>query len=56
MPTEQGPLTINDLLNKLKLLPLDWKIQVSNSDGDFYIENIETLDNCVVNLVLKRIP
>jgi len=53
MSTEQGPITINNLITKLKLLPGDWKIEVSNSDGQFYIEDIITTnDSCILSLTL----
>lgn len=53
--TQQDPLTINQLINDLKLLPGDWHIKVSNSDGDFYLSDLIIEDNCIVSLVLKPI-
>lgn len=52
--TEQGPLTVCDLITKLKLVPLEGYIEVTNSDGTFYISNLEVLDDCTVNLILIK--
>ena len=54
--TEQGPMTVNDLVNRLKLLPGDWKLEIHTDDGIRYIESLEISDNCEVELVLLPIP
>jgi hypothetical protein len=54
--TPQPPLTINQLINDLKLLPGDWHIKVSNSDGEFYLSDLIIEEDCIVSLVLKPIP
>ena len=54
--TEQGPMTVNDLVNRLKLLPGDWQLEIHTDDGIRYIESLEISDNCEVELVLLPIP
>ena len=54
--TEQGPMTVNDLINRLKLIPGDWKLEIHTDDGIRYIESLEISDNCEVELVLLPIP
>lgn len=58
MPTtQQAPITVNNLINKLKLLPGDWSIQITNALGDFYIADLTAVDaDCVVYLDLEEIP
>lgn len=57
MPTtEQGPMTVNDLINQLKLIPGDWRIQITDNTGDNYIVALEVLDNCNIQLVTTPIP
>jgi len=52
--TTHVPMTVNDLLNKLKLLPGEMKIQINNNTGEFYIEDVIIDDNC--NIFLQIIP
>lgn len=62
MPTTpQTPIKTNELINRLKLLPGDWMIKISNKEGDFYISDLvvdvyPNLSDCIVNLVLTKIP
>lgn len=50
------PMTVNDLINKLKLLPPEWRIEVENSDGKFYVKDLEITEDCEVGLILMDIP
>ena len=51
------PLKVNDLINKLKLLPGEWMVQLNiTAPGEYYISDLEILDNCNVNLVVYEIP
>lgn len=54
--TEQGPMTVNELINRLKLLPGHWRVEIHTSDGIRYIEAIEISSNCEVEIVLLPIP
>lgn len=54
--TTQGPMRVNTLINNLKLLPGCMRIQVSNTDGNFYISDFIIQENCTVELVLTPIP
>lgn len=54
--TPQGPINVNTLINDLKLLPPKMKIQITNSDGIFYISDLVILDECTVELILTTIP
>jgi hypothetical protein len=57
MPTtEQGPMTVNDLINQLKLIPGDWYIQINNSLGDNYVMGLEIIDDCNIELITTPIP
>ena len=50
------PMKVNDLINELKNVPLDDYIEVTNSDGSFYIQGINVLDECTIELVLIKKP
>ena len=52
------PMKVNDLLNRLKLLPGDMRIEINNPLGRFYLQDLEidALDNCISNLILIEIP
>ena len=54
--TQQGPMTVNDVINRLKLLPGEWRLEINTSDGVRYIESINVSDNCEVELVLLPLP
>ena len=54
--TQQGPMTVNDVINRLKLLPGEWRLEIHTSDGVRYIESINVSDNCEVELVLLPLP
>lgn len=54
--TEQGPMTVNELINRLKMLPGDWRIEINTSDGPSYIDALEISDNCEVAFIMKKIP
>lgn len=54
--TSHIPITVDNLINKLKLIPGDWKVQITNSDGVFYIDNIEQVDDCTVEIKLVQVP
>lgn len=51
-------MKVNDLLNILKLLPADMRIEITNELGRFYLQDVEVnaTDNCISNLVLVKIP
>lgn len=50
--TTDCPMTVNDLINKLKLLPGDWKVKVETSDGVMYIKDLEISEDCEVAFVM----
>lgn len=54
--TTQLPMTVENLIKKLKLLPMTMMIQVSNIQGTFYIMDLEVIDACNVNFVLAKLP
>lgn len=56
--TSFTPMKVNDLLNRLKLLPGDMRIEINNPLGRFYLQDLEidALDNCISNLILIEIP
>lgn len=56
--TSFTPMRVNDLLNRLKLLPGDMRIEINNPLGRFYLQDLEidALDNCISNLILIEIP
>lgn len=54
--TTHKPMKVNDILNTLKLVPLNDYLQVQNSDGIFYVRDIEIIDECTVSLVLMPVP
>lgn len=56
--TSFTPMRVNDLLNRLKLLPGDMRIEISNSLGRFYLQDLEVDadTNCISNLILIEIP
>lgn len=56
--TSFSPMKVNDLLNRLKLLPGDMRIEITNELGRFYLQDLEVNaeENCISNLVLIKIP
>jgi hypothetical protein len=58
MPTtQQAPITVDNLINKLKLLPGTWRINITNSLGEFYIADLTAVDeDCIVYLDLEEVP
>ena len=56
--TSFSPMKVNDLLNRLKLLPGDMRIEITNELGRFYLQDLEVNaeDNCISNLILIKIP
>jgi len=56
--TSFTPMKVNDLLNRLKLLPGDMRIEITNELGRFYLQDLEVNgeDNCISNLILIKIP
>ncbi len=56
--TAQVPMKVNDLLNRLKLLPGDMRIEITNELGRFYVQDLEVNaeENCISNLILIKIP
>lgn len=56
--TSFTPMKVNDLLNRLKLLPGDMRIEITNELGRFYVQDLEVNaeENCISNLILIKIP
>ena len=54
--TPQPPATIDQIINKLKLLPGYWRLQIANDSGIFYVTDIKQIDACTGELVLEKVP
>lgn len=56
--SSEKPMKVNDLINTLKLLPADMRIEINNELGRFYLSDlvVDAKDNCISNLVLVKIP
>lgn len=54
--TTQAPMKVEQLIAKLKLLPMDMKIEITTETGKYYVQDliIDDLDKC--NIYLKIIP
>lgn len=54
--TPQPPASIEQVIHKLSLLPLHWKLQIATDSGIFYITDISQIDECTAEFVLEKVP